>query len=112
VRVGSESVIATDAVYRKLLLAQDDKRRYLLDRADALWTVEFHDKRPGQVQITRSPKGNTVEECRIEEVTAFFVRLRAVSSDTTFTEMLSDVRISYDDTQHRPRLIVWAAERP
>jgi hypothetical protein len=111
VRVGSESVAATKVVYRNLLLAQDEKRRYLLDRANAVWTVEFHDKRPGQVQATRSPKGNTIEECRIEEVTPFFVRLRSLGSGTGFTEMLQDVHISYDDKLQRPRLIIWATAR-
>lgn len=111
VRVGSESVSATESIYKDLLLAQDDKRRFLLDHKAATWTVEFIDKRPGQVQSTRSPKGNSVDECSIEQVSAFFVRLRSLSSQTVFTELLQDLHISYDDKLHRPRLFIWASER-
>lgn len=110
VRRGSESIAATAEVYRELLLAQDDKRRYLLDHKDAMWTVEYLNKAPGEAQPLFDTRARSRTECRIEEVTAFFVRLRDISG-TMFTEMLQDVHISHDDAKHRPRLVIWPTGR-
>ena len=110
VRRGSESVAATEEVYRDLLLAQDDKRRYLLDHKDALWTVEYLNKAPGEAQSLFDTRARSQAECKVEEVTAFFVRLRNTSG-TASSEMLQDVHISYDDTKHRPRMVIWPTGR-
>ena len=111
IRRGSESIAATEEIYRNLLLSQDDKRRFLLDNRDATWTVELLNKQPGASQPLFDARARSSLECAIEEVTAFFVRLQPVGSGEVFTEMLQDVHISFDDKQHRPRALIWPTGR-
>lgn len=109
VRRGSESITATEQVYRDLLLSQDDKRRYLLERMDVIWTVDVLYKVPGEVTVFDSSVKSS-HEARVEEVTAFFVRMRNLNG-LGFTELLQDVHISYDDKKYRPRMAVWPVGR-
>ncbi len=111
VRRGSQSVAATDQLYRKLLLSQDDKRRFLLDNCTVTWTIEHLNKEPGASQPLFDARARSVSDCTIEEVTAFFVRFKALASGGLFTEMLQDVHISFDDKQYRPRAIIWPTGR-
>ena len=111
VRRGSESIAATDDVYEQLLLAQDDKRRFLLDHKADLWTVELLNKKPGASQPLFDTRARSTVDCKIAEVTAFFVRFNAIGAGQTFTEMLDDVHISFDDKHHRPRAVVWPVGR-
>ena len=111
VRRGSESVAATEQVYRELLLSQDDKRRFLLDNRVATWTVEHLNKAPGASQPLFDNRARSPSECTIEEVTAFFVRFKALASGQLYTEMLQDVHISFDDTLRRPRAVIWPTGR-
>ncbi len=48
IRRGSESLNATEEVYKELLLSQDDKRSWLLDHRDETWTVIGFGKRLGE----------------------------------------------------------------
>jgi len=110
VRRGSESIEATTEIYRSLLLAQDEKRRYILDRPHATWTVELLNKSPGAALPLFDTRARSCLDCKVEEVSAFFVRLRDTNG-RGFTELLQDVHISYDDEKHRPRLIIWPVGR-
>jgi Putative DNA-binding domain len=111
VRKGSESVEASAEEYRRLLLSQDDKRRHLLNNHDKLWTLEFQSKNPGEAWSLRDPTARGRIDCRVEEVTAFYVRLRDVGTCRVFSEMLQDVHFSYDDKLARPRILVWPTDR-
>ena len=110
VRRGSESVAATEQVYRELLLTQDDKRRYLLENQSLQWTVDLINKGPGESRSVSGRSGSSLH-CMIVEVTAFYVRFQAVGNPQMFTEILEDIKISYDDKKHRPRAIVVAEGR-
>ncbi len=111
VRRGSESIAATEEIYRDLLLSQDDKRRFLLDNRDAMWTVELLNKKPGASQPLFDARARSSLKCAIEDVTAFYVRFRDLANKQVFTEMLQDLHISFDDTENRPRVIISPAGR-
>jgi hypothetical protein len=111
IRRGSESIVATEEVYRDLLLSQDDKRRFLIDHKDDLWTLEFLNKEPGATEPLFDTHAKSSAECKIIELTAFFVRFRNISSNILFTEMLLDIHVSYDDKRQRPKLAVWPTGR-
>jgi hypothetical protein len=111
VRRGSESIAATEEIYLDLLLSQDDKRRFLLEARTTIWTVELLNKEPGASQQLFDKKARSTLECKIEEVTAFFVRFRVIDADRVFTEMLQDVHISFDDKKNRPRAVIWPTGR-
>jgi len=111
VRKGSESVEASDRIYTDLLLSQNDVRGYLLDHVTDLWTVEVVGKGVGENRPPRNPDAFTSFDGRIVEITAFYVRFDQVGSGITFTEMLQDIHISYDDAKHRPRVVIWPTGR-
>ena len=111
VRRGSQSVAATEQLYRELLLSQDDKRRFLIDNREVTWTVEHLNKEPGASRPLFDTRAVSTSERTIEEVTAFFVRFKVLASGIYFTEMLQDVHISYDDKRRRYRAVIWPTGR-
>jgi hypothetical protein len=73
--------------------------------------VEHINKAPGASLPLFDTHARSTCECRIEDITAFYVRFTELGSHTVFTEMLGDVHISFDDKRQRPRAVVWPAGR-
>lgn len=105
VRRGSESVAATVEEYEQLLLSQDDKRRYLQDRVNSVWTIECIGKKPGEHHPLTDKRYRASYEGKIHEITPFYVRFEDIGAGLLFTELLEDIRISYDDKRHRPKIV-------
>ncbi len=107
IRRGSESINATEEVYRELLLSQDDKRRYLLDNINETWTILALEKKIGEERPKIHDKRYYEEEdARIFEVASHFVRLQLPSSGRYVTERLNSIDVTYDDKKHRPMIVV------
>ena len=113
VRVGSESIQASERQYEDLILSRTDKTRQL---------VEFRDRRTiisvrGMNYRLGSSKpfsgGGHVEqgECQVERCDGFSVTLHDLGSGASFTEELSRVSITVDDQRGRPMLMVVAPGR-
>ncbi len=69
------------------------------------WTVRAYGRTIGDPK----PLGDTYKEgaeCAIEEISAYYVRVRNISSGRSYTVPLGDVQFSYDDVNHRPLIII------
>jgi hypothetical protein len=106
IRIGSESIKASDELYKQLLLRNIDKLQWIIDRKEIIWKVEGVGKGLGITKY-RVP-GNVHEsaECKIEEITPYFIRFKNIENDTYFTEELCFVNISWDDKGNRPKIII------
>jgi hypothetical protein len=104
IRRGSESVSASKRLFDELILSREDKRRVLLEWRGTTCTVQAIGKPFGEVFPMGAHHVETLT-CTIEEVTAHYVRLR-VDGRRMVTEILEVVRLSWDDQNERPRIIV------
>jgi hypothetical protein len=75
----------------------------LLRRKDEVWTAQALGRR---ITDPRPVGKNHREsaECRLIEVTEFYVRIRLLSSDVTVTVPIGDIRISFDEKRQRPMI--------
>ena len=105
VRIGSESVNASDDQYEQLIASRNEKCRRLQRLGQKTLSVVSH-KKLGDTR--RIPDGAYREyrECKIEFVDAHHVRLYDIGHSEYFSEPLSNIEIARDEKKHRPLLIV------
>lgn len=73
---GSQSVAATEQLYRELLLSQDDKRRFLIDNREVTWTVEHLNKEPGASRPLFDTRAVSTSECTIRRSNSFLCTIQ------------------------------------
>ena len=105
IRVGSESVVASEKVYEELINSRVDKCHRILREKEKTWTVRRVGRNVGDPIMMGDPY-TRVLECTIEECNAHYVRFEDISSNRRITEPLDSVTISYDEMKHRPMLLV------
>ncbi len=67
-----------------------------------VWTVQATGRR---IADSRPAGGHRESaECRIEELTEYYARIRILASDLFVTIPLGDIVISFDDKRHRPMI--------
>ena len=109
IRTGSQSVLANAELYEELILSRTDKTRQLLElkHTHALVTVRGLNYRLGSQRIfSGGGHSEEIPDCKIEHCDAFRVRLYRLDSQTSFSEDLGRVTISFDDKKNRPMLLV------
>ncbi len=105
IRRGSETITASDEMFHGLILQNIDKCRYILKYQDMLWTVEAVGKRLGDSISVGARSYRESAECKIVEVTAYYVRFKNVSSDQYITEEINFINITWDDGRNRPKVV-------
>ncbi len=106
VRIGTETKNASEELFNELILHHLEKVKYILRYKNTTWTVVAVGKKLGASANLSNSRYQETAECRIEEVTAHFVRFRILSSDSYVTEELNFINISWDDKSDRPKVVV------
>lgn len=104
VRVGSESVRATERVYEDLIASRHDKARVILDWKLKLVSVRF--LRANPVRLTRIgfPRQPEFRDYRIERCTPQYVTFIDLASSVIRSASLEKVSISFDCDRRRLKL--------
>jgi hypothetical protein len=97
VRVGSESVLASEAQYEELIASRHSKAGAILRLKGQLVTVEVMRKKLGSNENINDSKYRTRHECRVEDCTSHYIRLYEISTCTRVAEPLENVTISHDE---------------
>jgi hypothetical protein len=106
VRVGSESVAASEQQYEELIFSRNDKVREILKYRNGLYTVLGVGYRLGSHRRLHDANYRESLECRVEQCTPHAMRLSVIASNRYITESLSRVEIGWDEERYRPLLIV------
>lgn len=75
----------------------------LQEFATALWSVTSYNRTIDD-PMYRETGLREHADCRIQEVTPYFVRLLNIAAGVNYTIPLGDITISYDDKRHRPMI--------
>lgn len=106
VRVGSETVKATNAVYVDLLTSHCSHAGQLLKLKGGTVTTWTINKVLGNPKPVASSLFNAKQECKVLEVTPAFVKLEILGANKVVSEPISNIQLSHDDEKHRPLLII------
>ncbi len=106
VRVGSESVKASEQLYEELLLSRTDKAREILVHKNEIFTVLGIGYKLGSNKPLPDAGYREMRECRIEACSAHLVTLRDIGADVRFSEPIEHVTVNYDHEKNRPMLMV------
>jgi len=92
-------------MYKDLILFNYDKSKWLIQHKNKIITVESYRKKIGE-SVPHGDRFKIVQECRIEDVTPYFVRLKDINLDKFVTEELYFINITWDEEKNRPKIIV------
>ena len=106
VRVGSESLKASQQQYEELILSRNDKAREILKHKNEIFTVLGIGYKLGSNKPLHGTVYREIRECRIEACTGHLVTLADITSGLHFSEPLPHVTFNYDHERHRPMLLV------
>ena len=106
VRVGSETVKASEEQFEELILSRIDPLREILKWKDAKITVITRGKKLGDTKKLGVADYRTRSECSVMECTAHHVRLFSHDENRKVTEPVRNVTVSWDDEHDRPMLLV------
>jgi hypothetical protein len=106
IRRGSESVVASDQVFDELIASRNSKAGALIRLKGALLTVIASRTELGSTKHLGDSSYRARHECRIDSVSAHFVRMHDISTGRNVSEPLDRVTISFDEEGHRPMLVV------
>lgn len=103
VRVGSESVEASEAVYNELITERLAKCRLMLQakRRKEIVTVIARGKKLGSSQYLGDARYRDTHECRIEACEPHFVRLFDINRRQYFSEPMENVTVAWDEARNR-----------
>lgn len=105
VRIGSQSVIASEEVFGQLITCRLSKPREILKWKNRAVTIVAIGKILGRTTVV-SGNAETRHECFVLDCTPHIVRLQIIGADRYVSESLEDVSISYDETRNRLMLII------
>lgn len=74
-----------------------------------LWSVTAYDRTIRDPMVRESGLREHAD-CRIEQITPFYVRLVDIGSGVIYTVPLGDIVVSYDDERHRPMIQLRAGQ--
>lgn len=105
IRVGSESVVASEKLFQELVTARLSKCRDILAHKGRSVTVIALRKLgdPSNIHTFQYPQ---TLECEVEECTPHFVRLHVITTSQRVSEPLDDVTLSWDEERNRLLLTV------
>lgn len=112
IRHGTKSIKATSELYENLITSRHSKAGELLRYKDKVVTVFSRKNQLGKPHFAEIVSGTEIGgkwsyyECRVLQVTPFYVTLVDIGSGRSFSEPLRNVEISYDNEKGRPFLIV------
>lgn len=104
VRVGSESVIASDKLFQEMLDSRTSKVREILNWKDKPITKEVHFTLCGTPNID-------IKEMIVEFCNSHYIRMRDTSSDRYESLPISKFEICYDEKRNRLKLLIIEGER-
>lgn len=105
VRIGSETVDASEKLFDELVTRRLSKPYKILKWKDKTVTVITRAKRLGRLEFLEYSFKETYE-CRIRECTSDYVRLFDTKRDEVWTEPLENIKISEDVARNRLMLII------
>jgi hypothetical protein len=108
VRIGSESVMASDQQFRGLIDSRIEKARWILEWKDKPITVAALGKELGADRPLGDKWYRATHECLVLECNPQYVRLQDLSDGRCVTEPLKNVTVSRDEARERLKLDVQA----
>jgi hypothetical protein len=105
VRRGSETCQASEEEYRKLLLHQIDKCRFMTRHMAAQWTVRGYGRHIDDPQPLEQ-NFSEAAECVLEDCNPFYARFRRVSAGSYFSVEMHAISPMWDDRNSRPMAII------
>ena len=106
VRVGSESILASEEKYEELITSRHSKAGAVLRLKNQLVTVEVLRKKLGSNENLSDSKYRVRHDCRVEDSNPHFIRLYDINTSISVTEPIDNVTVSHDEKRNRPMLIV------
>ena len=117
VRVGSETVKASQRLFEELVASRNDKARRILREKGKVVSVVSFDPSPIRVHISGSSRlakrlssqsrpEEHYRECRVEDCDTFVLRYMDITLGENFAVPLEKVKISYDTSRSRLQLNV------
>lgn len=105
VRRGSETCQASEEEYRKLILSQIDKCRFMLRYTNVQWMVRGYGRHVDDPQPLESNMSEGAE-CVLEDCNSFYARFRRTGSGAAFSVEMQAVAPMWDDMRQRPMAII------
>ncbi len=96
VRRGSENVVASEALFSKMVRSRLGKPREILQWKDQLITVVARGKELGETRMLGDPRYYVTHECRVQDCSAHVVTLHDLTTGRIVTEPLENVMLSRD----------------
>jgi hypothetical protein len=98
VRIGSESIAASEKVFDELITSRLAKPYEILKWKGKVVTVITKTKIPiGRLRGSLGDSFSTPQECEVKECTPHYVRLRNVANDQYWSASLENVRLATDE---------------
>jgi hypothetical protein len=106
IRKGSETVVASDEMFKELIYSRTSKLAEILKWKGKLITVEAIGKKLGSTKPIHNLQHRESAECQLIECSPHIVRLKMISNDQYISEPLSKVVINYDEKKYRLKLVL------
>jgi len=109
IRLGSESVVASEEIFQELIDSRTSKAAEILKWKDKIVTVEVQGKELGNPKYPIDERYRGIykaHKCIIFECNSHYVRMKDIASDRCVSEPLSFVKLNYDESEDRLMLIV------
>lgn len=110
IRLGSESVVASEEIFQQLIDSRTSKVAKILQWEGKIVTVKAIGKPLGSTKYPsdRRLRGaiHETHECEILECNSHYVRMKDISSGNYVSEPLSFIKLSHDEERYRLMLIV------
>jgi hypothetical protein len=106
IRKGSETCNASEDLINELILHRLDKCRYIMKYKNDTWRVEAVGKMLGASIDLADSRYHAAADCKIEEITPYYVRFKNISNSQYFSEEISFINISWDDARNKPKIVI------
>jgi hypothetical protein len=101
VREGSESVRASEELFKDLLTSHTDPGRAILKHKGEMITVVTHRKKLGSTKYLGDKLYRAIHECRVESCNPHYVTLYDYNTKQTVNEPLKNITVSFDHKRSR-----------
>jgi predicted HTH transcriptional regulator len=106
VRIGSESIVASEKLFQELITDRLGKPHEILKWKEKIVTVVAQAKKLGDTENLHDSSYHATHECRVEECTPHYVSLFEISTGKHLSEPLENVILARDEKRQRLMLIV------
>jgi Schlafen, AlbA_2 len=102
VRLGSESIVASEKLFNELVTSRLNKPREILKWKGKSVTVILRDEKSC---ITKS-LGDSIAGCRIDDCNSYYIRFFDILTSTHISEPLENIMLAWDESRDRLKLII------